>query len=205
MIAESVAWFKRLGREVVYDAEHFFDGWRLDPEYAFATLEAAAGAGADSLVLCDTNGGELPDVVAERVLELRARLGTPLGIHPHNDAGLAVANALAAVRAGCEQVQGTINGYGERCGNLDLVPLIATLQLKLGLPAPVRATRSAGSARSPTTSPRSRTSIPIRTRPTWAAAPSPTRAASTSPPSPRCPRATSTWIRGWSATPAAWW
>jgi 2-isopropylmalate synthase len=132
MVAESVAWFKRLGREVVYDAEHFFDGWRLDPTYAFATLEAAAGAGADSLVLCDTNGGELPDVVAERVLELRARLGTPLGIHPHNDAGLAVANALAAVRAGCEQVQGTINGYGERCGNLDLVPLVATLQLKLG-------------------------------------------------------------------------
>ena len=98
----------------------------------FATLHAAAEAGADSLVLCDTNGGELPEVVAERVLELRGRLATPLGIHPHNDAGLAVANALAAVRAGCEQVQGTINGYGERCGNLDLVPLIATLQLKLG-------------------------------------------------------------------------
>jgi 2-isopropylmalate synthase len=132
MVAETVAWFKRLGREVIYDAEHFFDGWRLDPEYAFATLEAAAGAGADALVLCDTNGGELPDVVAERVLELRVRLGTALGIHPHNDSGLAVANALAAVGAGCEQVQGTINGYGERCGNLDLVPLVATLQLKLG-------------------------------------------------------------------------
>ncbi|MBA3892352.1 MAG: citramalate synthase [Gemmatimonadales bacterium] len=132
MVADSIAWFKRLGREVVYDAEHFFDGWRLDPGYAFATLEAAAAAGADTLVLCDTNGGELPDVVAERVHELRARLGTPLGIHPHDDAGLAVANALAAVGAGCEQVQGTINGYGERCGNLDLVPLVATLQLKLG-------------------------------------------------------------------------
>ena len=132
MVAESVAWLKRLGREVVYDAEHFFDGWRLDPGYALATLEAAAAAGADTLVLCDTNGGELPEVVAERVLELRERLATPLGIHPHNDAGLAVANALAAVRAGCVQVQGTINGYGERCGNLDLVPLIATLQLKLG-------------------------------------------------------------------------
>ena len=132
MVADSVGWFKRLGREVVYDAEHFFDGWRLDAAYALATLEAAAGAGADVLVLCDTNGGELPDVVAERVLELRERLATPLGIHPHNDAGLAVANALAAVRAGCVQVQGTINGYGERCGNLDLVPLVATLQLKLG-------------------------------------------------------------------------
>jgi 2-isopropylmalate synthase len=132
MIADSVAWFKRLGREVVYDAEHFFDGWRLDPVYAFATLQAAAAAGADTIVLCDTNGGELPEVVTARVLDLRRRLATPLGIHPHNDSGLAVANALAAVGAGCVQVQGTINGYGERCGNLDLVPLIATLQLKLG-------------------------------------------------------------------------
>ena len=134
MVGESVAHFKRLGREVVYDAEHFFDGWRLDPVYAFATLSAAAEAGADWVVLCDTNGGELPDVVVERVAALRERLGVPLGIHPHNDAGLAVANALAAVRAGCAQVQGTINGYGERCGNVDLVPVVATLQLKLGLP-----------------------------------------------------------------------
>ena len=132
MIGESVAFLKQLGREVVYDAEHFFDGWRLDCDYALATLAAAAAAGADCLVLCDTNGGELPDVVTERVHEIRARIPTPLGIHPHNDAGLAVANGLAAVRAGCVQVQGTINGYGERCGNLDLVPLIATLQLKLG-------------------------------------------------------------------------
>jgi 2-isopropylmalate synthase len=132
MIGESVAFLKRLGREVVYDAEHFFDGWRLDPAYALATLTAASEAGADCLVLCDTNGGELPDVVADRIHEVRARLPTPLGIHPHNDAGLGVANGLAAVRAGCVQVQGTINGYGERCGNLDLVPLIATLQLKLG-------------------------------------------------------------------------
>ena len=132
MIHDSVAWFKQLGREVVYDAEHFFDGWRLDPGYALATLHAAVAAGADCIVLCDTNGGELPDVVSERVHRLRELLDTPLGIHPHNDAGLAVANGLAAVQAGCVQVQGTINGYGERCGNLDLVPLIATLQLKLG-------------------------------------------------------------------------
>jgi 2-isopropylmalate synthase len=132
MIGESVAFFKRLGREVIYDAEHFFDGCRLDGGYALATLCAAADAGADVVVLCDTNGGELPDVVGERVAEARRRISAPLGIHPHNDAGLAVANALAAVRAGCVQVQGTINGYGERCGNLDLVPLIATLQLKLG-------------------------------------------------------------------------
>ena len=132
MIHDSVAWFKQLGREVVYDAEHFFDGWRLDAGYALATLHAAVAAGADCIVLCDTNGGELPDVVSERVHRLRELLDTPLGIHPHNDAGLAVANGLAAVQAGCVQVQGTINGYGERCGNLDLVPLIATLQLKLG-------------------------------------------------------------------------
>ena len=133
MIGESIAFLKRLGREVVYDAEHFFDGYRLDPAYALATLAAASEAGADCLVLCDTNGGELPDVVAERVHEVRERFPAGVGIHPHNDAGLAVANGLAAVRAGCVQVQGTINGYGERCGNLDLVPLVATLQLKLGV------------------------------------------------------------------------
>jgi len=133
MIGESVAYLKRLGREVVYDAEHFFDGYRLDAGYALATLAAAEEAGADCLVLCDTNGGELPDIVAARVAEARDRFGAAVGIHPHNDAGLAVANGLAAVRAGCTQVQGTINGYGERCGNLDLVPLVATLELKLGL------------------------------------------------------------------------
>ena len=131
MISETVGYFRRLGREVIYDAEHFFDGYRLDADYALATLRAAAGAGADCIVLCDTNGGELPEVVEQRVHEVRDQLGTPLGIHPHNDSGLAVANALAAVRAGCVHIQGTINGYGERCGNLDLIPLIATLQLKL--------------------------------------------------------------------------
>jgi 2-isopropylmalate synthase len=131
MIGESVAFLKQQGREVVYDAEHFFDGSRLDPAYALETLAAAAEAGADCLVLCDTNGGELPDVVGDLVAEVRSRFSASVGIHPHNDAGLAVANALAAVRAGCTQVQGTINGYGERCGNLDLVPLVATLQLKL--------------------------------------------------------------------------
>src|SRR6266516_4301134 len=132
MISDTVGYLRRLGREVIYDAEHFFDGYRLDADYALATWRAAAGAGADCIVLCDTNGGELPEVVEQRVRDVRARLGTPLGIHPHNDSGLAVANALAAVRAGCVHVQGTINGYGERCGNLDLIPLVATLQLKLG-------------------------------------------------------------------------
>ena len=119
----------------------------------------------------------------------------PLGIHTHNDAGLAVANALAAVRAGCVQVQGTINGYGERCGNIDLVPLIATLQLKLGYRVARRRGAAAADRGVALSSPRSPTSIPTRTRPTSAAAPSPTRAASTSRRSPRCPRATSTWSR----------
>jgi 2-isopropylmalate synthase len=132
MIAESVAFFKRLGKEVVYDAEHFFDGWALDAEYALATARAAAEAGADWVVLCDTNGGTLPDAVRTVVCAVGDQLQVPLGIHPHNDAGLAVANALAAVQAGCRQVQGTINGYGERCGNVDLIPVIANLQLKLG-------------------------------------------------------------------------
>ena len=131
MIEDSVRYFKRLGKEVIYDAEHFFDGCRLDREYAHATLAAAARAGADCVVLCDTNGGELPEVIEQRVCDVRAELDVPLGIHTHNDSGLALANALAAVRAGCGHVQGTINGYGERCGNMDLVPLIATLQYKL--------------------------------------------------------------------------
>jgi 2-isopropylmalate synthase len=155
MIADSVAFFKRLGKEVVYDAEHFFDGYKLDAAYALSTLMAAAEAGADALVLCDTNGGSLPSEVAEIVRTVREHLepGTKnqepgsttvdgsrfsvlrspvLGIHTHNDGALAVANALAAVQAGCTHVQGTINGYGERCGNMDLIPLIANLQLKLG-------------------------------------------------------------------------
>ncbi len=132
MIAESVAHCHALGKEVVYDAEHFFDGFSLDPEYALATVAAAAGAGADCIVLCDTNGGALPRDVTLAVRAARERLTTPLGIHTHNDGGLALANALAAIDAGCVHVQGTINGYGERCGNLDLIPLIATLQLKLG-------------------------------------------------------------------------
>jgi 2-isopropylmalate synthase len=132
MIRDSVAYFKRLGKEVIYDAEHFFDGYRLEPRYAMATVDAAAEAGADCVVLCDTNGGSLPEDVAEAVRAVRLQGIGPLGVHTHNDGGLALANALAAVRAGCVHVQGTINGYGERCGNLDLVQLIATLQLKLG-------------------------------------------------------------------------
>lgn len=143
MISDSVAFFKELGKEVIYDAEHFFDGYRLDAEYALATIGAAAAAGADCIVLCDTNGGALPDDVAQVVRVVRERFasdtgrslasgGPELGIHTHNDGALGVANAMAAVQAGCTHVQGTINGYGERCGNMDLIPLIANLQLKLG-------------------------------------------------------------------------
>ncbi len=139
MIAESVAYFKRLGKEVVYDAEHFFDGYKLDAAYALATITVAAAAGADCIVLCDTNGGALPDEVAHIIRSaldhVRTKQANPsplFGIHTHNDGALAVANAMAAVQAGCVQVQGTINGYGERCGNMDLIPLIANLQLKLG-------------------------------------------------------------------------
>jgi 2-isopropylmalate synthase len=132
MIAESVAYLKELGREVIYDAEHFFDGYRLDPDYALATVRAAADAGADCVVLCDTNGGTLPTQVANLVRVVRERVSTQVGIHPHDDSGVAVANALLAVEAGCTHVQGTINGYGERCGNLDLIPTIANLQLKQG-------------------------------------------------------------------------
>jgi 2-isopropylmalate synthase len=137
MIADSVAHLIAHGREVVYDAEHFFDGHRSDRDYALATLRAAAAAGADWLVLCDTNGGALPDELAAVVRAVVAEFGPIVGIHTHNDGELAVANALAAVRAGARQVQGTVNGYGERTGNANLCSIIPNLVLKLGLPCAV--------------------------------------------------------------------
>ena len=133
MIQESVAYLKSLGKEVIYDAEHFFDGYKANPDYAMATLQSAASGGADWLVLCETNGGALPWEVWEIVGAVHARIKVPLGIHAHNDSGCAVANSLAAVRAGCTQVQGTINGYGERVGNADLMTILPNLQLKMGL------------------------------------------------------------------------
>jgi 2-isopropylmalate synthase len=153
LIADSVRYLKARVGEVVFDGEHFFDGYRDDPEYALACLRAAADAGADYLVLCDTNGGTLPNDVESAVATVVARLGTSrvpgrataprsdggqpvsgvrCGIHTHNDSELAVANTLAAVRAGAQMVQGTINGYGERCGNANLISIIPVLQLKLG-------------------------------------------------------------------------
>ena len=130
MIADSVAHCRAAGREVMYDAEHFFDGYRANPEYALKTLKAAESAGASCVILCDTNGGTMPERVAELVTEVRKHLRCDVGIHCHNDCDLAVANTLAAVRAGATQVQGTMNGIGERCGNVDLVSVIANLALK---------------------------------------------------------------------------
>ncbi len=132
MIRDSVAYMKEQGRVVFFDAEHFFDGFRDNADYALQCLRAAAEAGADCLVLCDTNGGTISSKVVEAVKAAKA-IGAPLGIHAHNDADLAVANSLAAVEAGATHVQGTINGYGERCGNANLVSIIPNLKLKMGI------------------------------------------------------------------------
>ena len=134
MIADTVAFLKKNGREVFYDAEHFFDSYKDDPEYSLRTLRAARDAGADVLVLCDTNGGSLPEEIGRITAEVLADLKCQVGIHTHNDCGLGVANALAAVRAGACQVQGTMNGYGERVGNCNLTTAIPTLQVKMGFP-----------------------------------------------------------------------
>jgi len=136
MIRETVAYVKAQGREVLFDAEHFFDGYKLDAAYAIETARVAAEAGADCIVLCDTNGGSLPSEVARIVAAVREALpGVELGMHAHNDTGVAVANTLMAVEAGATHVQGTINGYGERCGNADLCTVIPNLQLKMGYQA----------------------------------------------------------------------
>src|SRR5262245_33071621 len=143
MIADSVAHCRAAGREVFYDAEHFFDGFRTNPDYALATLKSAQEAGASVVILCDTNGGTLPDEIAAGARTFREAPGGrggaapyphdfQLGIHCHNDCDVAVANSLAGVAAGARQVQGTINGMGERCGNADLVSVVANLSLKLG-------------------------------------------------------------------------
>lgn len=132
LIAETVKYLKDHGREVVYDAEHFFDGYLANRDFALRTLEAAQRSGADVLCLCDTNGGTLTAQVAEIVADVRGRFDGILGIHTHNDSDLAVANALAAIEAGVTHVQGCLNGYGERCGNANLASILANLELKLG-------------------------------------------------------------------------
>jgi len=134
LIRESLAYLKAQGREVIYDAEHFFDGYKLDAAYTLQTLQAALDGGAEMLVLCDTNGGSLPRDIARIVGVAKEKLNTRLGIHTHNDCGLGVANGLAAVEAGATQIQGTINGYGERTGNCNLTSIIPLLALKMNLP-----------------------------------------------------------------------
>lgn len=133
IIESSVRFLVENGREVIYDAEHFFDGFDDNPDYARRTLKAAAQGGAKYIVLCDTNGGRLPLEIQEGVRRAMAELACPIGIHTHNDAGMGVANAVLAVQAGASHVQGTFNSYGERCGNANLSSIIPTLKLKLGL------------------------------------------------------------------------
>ncbi|MDE0928252.1 MAG: citramalate synthase [Acidimicrobiales bacterium] len=133
MVADSIRYLKEQGLEVFFDAEHFFDGYRANPTFALDVLQGAADAGADCLVICDTNGGTLPDEVKRIVTEVVAKFSTPIGVHFHNDTGCAIANTMIGVMAGATQVQGTINGYGERVGNCDLIPIIANLSLKLGI------------------------------------------------------------------------
>ncbi|OQX66247.1 MAG: citramalate synthase [Desulfococcus sp. 4484_242] len=132
MIHDTVAYLRTEGKEVVYDAEHFFDGFRANPSYAMETLAAAQEGGAGTIVLCDTNGGRVPREITEMMDKVTGRIKVPIGIHAHNDCGLALANSLAAVEAGARMVQGTINGYGERCGNVDLIAVIGNLQFKMG-------------------------------------------------------------------------
>ena len=147
MIADSVAFLRDEGKRVIYDAEHFFDAFADDPEYALRCLRAAAEAGAENVTLCDTNGATLPSRVAEATAGRRGRAGRPasqMGIHTHDDSGCGVANSLVAVEQGARLVQGTMNGYGERCGNANLVTILPDLQLKLGFDV-----RAPGAARAP--------------------------------------------------------
>jgi 2-isopropylmalate synthase len=132
IIEQSVAYLKANGKRVIYDAEHFFDGYKADASYALETLQAAIRGGAETVVLCDTNGGTLPWEVERIIRDLKLVIKTPFGIHTHNDSECAVVNSLTAVREGAMQVQGTINGVGERCGNANLISVIANLELKMG-------------------------------------------------------------------------
>jgi len=132
MIEDTLAFLKRQGREIIYDAEHFFDGYKHNPAYALESVKAAISGGADTIVLCDTNGGTLPHEIQTIMGELMPHMTVPVGIHAHNDCGLALANSLVAVQSGASMVQGTINGYGERCGNVDLISVVGNLQLKMG-------------------------------------------------------------------------
>jgi len=133
IIEDSVKHLVRSGRNVIYDAEHFFDGFKANPDYAFKTIEAAINGGASLICLCDTNGGTIPSQLVKTIKQFKERFKIPFGIHAHNDCELAVSNSIAAVENGASQVQGTINGFGERCGNANLCSIIPTIQLKLNL------------------------------------------------------------------------
>ncbi|HIE41833.1 MAG TPA: citramalate synthase, partial [Nitrospinaceae bacterium] len=133
MIFDSIAYLKKQRDEVLFDAEHFFDGYKNNPEYAIKAVKEAESAGADWIILCDTNGGTLPHEVRSIFEEVKKIISAKMGIHAHNDSELAVANSLNAIQAGAEQVQGTINGIGERCGNANLVSIIPNLKIKMGI------------------------------------------------------------------------
>ncbi|MCA9408723.1 MAG: citramalate synthase [Candidatus Omnitrophica bacterium] len=135
MISDSVKYLKSKKRQVFYDAEHFFDGYKNNFQYALSTVLAAQDAGADCIIFCDTNGGTLPQEIKRIILEIKHRFTVPMGIHVHNDLDLGVSNSLAAIEAGCTQVQGTFNGLGERCGNADLCTIIGILKTKLNIPS----------------------------------------------------------------------
>lgn len=133
MISDTIRYLKNKGKEVIYDAEHFFDGYKNNARYALSTLQAAEDAGADIIVLCDTNGGVLPLELMEIITEVKKKIQTPLGMHAHNDSGMAAANSVIAAQLGMRHIQGTINGYGERCGNANLCTIIPNLKIKLNI------------------------------------------------------------------------
>ena len=204
MIVDSVNFARAEGKRVIYDAEHFFDAWRDDAGYALECLRAAVAAGAENVTLCDTNGSSLPGEVAEATAAVVAELGdrVQVGIHAHNDLECGVANSLAAVEAGARMVQGTVNGYGERCGNANLVSILPALQLKLGYECVARgpgapadrdgALRRRAHQHDPGPRPALRRAQRLRAQGRACTSPAcrPTRARS------------STWTRSWSATAA---
>ena len=205
MVRDTVTHLRAEGQQVFLDAEHFFDGYRANRDYALEVLRTAYDAGAEVVALCDTNGGMLPGWVADVVHDVIETTGVRVGIHCHNDTGCAVANTLAAVDAGATHVQGTINGYGERTGNADLVAVVANLELKLDrqvLPHGAARARPPGSR---TRSPRSRTSRPPRASRTSAPRRSRTRPGCTPARSRSTRTSTSTWTRWASATTCGCW
>ena len=178
LIADTVRYLKDHGKEVVYDAEHFFDGYTASRDFALRTLEAAKKAGADVLVLCDTNGGTITSRLSQICADVRKNFDGVLGIHTHNDSDMAVANSLAAIEQGFAHVQGCMNGYGERCGNANLTSIIANLELKMGHTTIGR--EKLGHLTSTARFIAELANLPLRSdQPSSATAPSPTKAAST--------------------------